>query len=289
MSKPDITIIIVNWKVRALLEKCLRSIQKYSEGLNVEIIVVDNDSQDNTAEMLVMDFMDVVAITLPQNVGFAAACNRGIKQASADLILLLNPDTEVTEFALRDMVGYMRVHPEVSILGPQIINSDDSIQKSIRRFPNLLSQILVLLKLINVTPNNKYLQHYLYTDFNYQKEQVAQQVMGAAMLIRRDTVDKIGLLDERFFVWFEEVDYCLRAKKANLLVKYSPDIKIKHVSGASFGQRHVLRKQWHFNNSLLYYFWKNKPFWQFLIILILIPLNFLLTFFYALFVHKRED
>jgi len=287
-AKPDLSIIIVNWKVRRLLEKCLDSILKYKGNLNLEIFVIDNDSRDNTAEMMMVQYPDLDCISLPRNIGFARANNLGIERAKADVIFLLNPDTEISAGYMQKALEYMRSHPQVGIMGTKILNADKSVQKSIRRFPDFSSQLLVLLKLRNVLMDNKYLSHYLADDFDYSKEQQVDQIMGAAMFIRREVLDKIGLLDEKFFIWFEEIDFCERAHQAGFKLVYYPDISLVHYGGSSFGQQTTLRKQMMFNSSLLYYFRKHRSFVQWLILVLVVPVNILLTFLYAAFIKKRE-
>ena len=249
MARPDITIIIVNWKVRALVEKCLDSIITHDEGVNLEIFVVDNDSRDGVAEMIMMEYPDVKMIALPHNIGFGAANNLAIKQARGRYLCLLNPDTRVTANFFPTMINYMDQHPEVGMAGPKILNPDESLQLSVRRFPDLLSQILILLKLKNILVNNKFLSRYLFGDFDYTKEQAVEQIMGAAMIVRRQVIDKIGMFDEKFFVWFEEVDFCKRVLAGGFQIKYFPEAKVIHYGGASFNKRTVLRKQINFNQN----------------------------------------
>lgn len=288
MPKVDLSIIIVNWKVRRLLERCLDSIIANQGNYNLEIFVVDNDSRDGSPEMIMGQYPQVKMIALAKNHGFAKANNLAIKQSSGDLVFLLNPDTEITEGFFDKVLEYMSKHKEVGILAPKIMNTDKSLQHSIRRTPDLFSQILVLLKLTNILSDNKTLNHYLARDFDYDKEQVAEQIMGAAMIIRREVFDKIGLLDENYFVWFEEVDFCNQANKSGIVIKFLPDIYILHHKGASFDKKRMLKKQLIFNKSLLYYFWKNKAIWQWFIILLFVPLNILLTILYAVFISEKK-
>lgn len=314
MSQPDLSVIIVNWKVRRLLDRCLQSLQRYSQGLNLEIFVVDNDSCDGTSEMLMAEYMDVVCIARPRNIGFAAACNLGIKQSQADYVLLLNPDAQITADTLSTMLQYMRENQSVGILGPKILNPDGSRQLSVRKIPSLWSQILTLLKLQNILTagqtldkhlsgqalrfftklramfsSSRHLSDYLQTNFDYNQAQPVEQVMGAAMMIRRAVINQIGLLDQGFFIWFEEVDYCLRAKQAGWEIVYLPQATVQHQAGASFSQRSILKKQLIFDRSLLYFFWKHRPFWQFLCLLLLVPLNLVLTMIYAAVIYDNED
>ncbi|MFA5126528.1 MAG: glycosyltransferase family 2 protein [Patescibacteria group bacterium] len=282
MLKPEISVIIVNWRVRRLVEQCLKSILAYSDGINIEIIVVDNDSRDNLAEMLMMDFPDVKFVGLDKNCGFAKATNLAIKQAAGEIICLLNPDTELMPNFFPGVLKYFQEHSEVSLLGPKLLNPDGSPQASIRRLPDLKSQILILFKLKNILPQHKYLANYLAADFDYSREQSVDQIMGAAMICRRDLFDKIGLFDEHFFVWFEEVDLCYRVKKAGLDIRYVPQLQIIHHGGASFKLANSLGKQWIFDRSLVYYFWKNRPWYQALVLTLLVPINLCLTIIYVL-------
>ena len=283
----DISIIIVNWKVRLLLKKCLDSILKYKDDLDIEIFVIDNDSKDGSPKMITTNYPEVNMIALKSNYGFAKANNLGLKRAKGKYLLLLNPDTEITKDFFKKVIKYLDKHTDIGILGPQILNPDKSKQDSVRRFPTFFSQILVLLKLKNILSNNKFLTHYLHKSFDYNKIQKVDQVMGAAFFIRRSVLDKIGLLDENFFIWFEEVDYCKRANKFGFVVKYFSEANIIHKGGASFNKQSVIKNQMIFNKSLLRYFKKHKFIIEYLFLLLLIPINILLTYIYAIFFKKK--
>ncbi|MBT4209851.1 MAG: glycosyltransferase family 2 protein [Candidatus Komeilibacteria bacterium] len=285
--RPDISIVIVNWKAKDFLKKCLKSIFDYQNDYQVEVFVVDNDSQDGSVEMLKEKFPQVILMPLAKNIGFGAANNLAIDKAQAEYIFLLNPDTELTKDFLDHAFVYMQSNPGVGIIAPKILNSDGSQQLSIRRNPNLLSQILVLFKLINILPNNRILSNYLFKNFDYTKEQSVDQIMGAAMLIHKSVFEKIGIFDEKFFIWFEEVDLCKRARQANISIRYFPGAEIVHHGGESFSQANSLKKQLFFNNSLLYYFYKHKAIWQSFIILLLIPINIILTLVYVIFFKRK--
>lgn len=288
MKQPLISIVIVNWKVRKLLEKCLNSILADTRGLDVEIFVVDNDSRDGTPEMILAEYEQVTMISLPRNHGFAWANNLALKQSSGEYLFLLNPDTEVKPGFFQTILDYLKVHPEVGILGPKVLNTDGSTQSSVRRFPTLKSQLLVLLKMINIWPESKTLRQYLAIDFYYAQEQEVQQIMGAAMVWRREVFEQVGFFDDKFFTWFEEVDYCRRAKDKGIMIKYFPGAAITHHGGASFAQAKRFRKQMIFNWSLFYYFTKHHPWYQTLIILIFLPVNVVLTFLYLLGTYRNR-
>jgi len=289
MDRPDISIIIVNWKVKDLLQSCINSILSYKDNYNIDIFVVDNDSCDGSVEMLKADYPEVKLIALDKNIGFGSANNLAIKQARADYIFLLNPDTEVTKDFFKNILQYTKNNPSVDIVGPKIINDDGSKQASVRRNPDLFSQILVLLKLTNIPGANKFLDHYFFKNFDYNKEQAVDQIMGAAMFIKRSVFNKIDAFDEKFFVWFEEVDLCKRAKSFGLDIRYFPGAYIIHHGGESFSKSNILKKQKMFNKSLLYYFSKHKPLWQTTIILLLVPVNIILTLSYVLFRKAKTE
>ncbi len=287
--QPIISVIIVNWKVRPLLEKCLDSILADSQDFSREIFVVDNDSRDETSEMVIANYPEVTMIALPKNRGFAQANNLALKQAKGKYLFLLNPDTEVKPGFFRQIIEHLDQHPEIKILGPKVLNTNGSIQPSVRRFPGLWSQLFVLLKLSKVFPNNLLLRHYLAKDFDYNRAQLVQQIMGAAMVWRREALKEVGYFDPKFFIWFEEVDWCKRAAKAGLAIEYYPASSIVHYGGASFDQESKFFKQAIFDWSILYYFYKHHNPLTALIILLFIPLNLFLTFCYIIWVNRHRD
>lgn len=253
----DLSIVIVNWKVKDLLRRCLASVYAQTQGINFEVCVVDNDSKDGSVEMVLREFPQATLIANNRNVGFAAGNNPAIARASGDFVVLLNPDTEIADNALAKMVDFMRRTPQAGICGPRLRNTDGSIQRSVRHFPTCTSQLLICLKLHHAVPHAKTLKTYFAEDMDYSKAQPVDQVMGAAFMIRRSVLDAIGLLDERFFIWFEEVDFCKRAVDAGFQVWYTPDASIIHHGGESFGQVFGPAKQRMFNDSMRKYFAKH--------------------------------
>jgi GT2 family glycosyltransferase len=253
----NLSIVILNWKVKDLLRQCLLSIYRHTEGIEFEVIVVDNDSGDGSVEMVRKEFPQAKVIDNGANLGFAAGNNPGIREAKGEFVLLLNPDTELTDNAFAKMMSVMRVNPDVGVLGPTLLNSDGSLQLSVRRFPTPASQALVMLKLHNFLPRLKPVREYFASGFDYLSPSSVDQVMGAVFMIRRNVLDKVGLLDERFFIWFEEVDYCRRAVDAGFDIMYTPDARVIHHGGESFGQVFGMKKQMYLNASLLKYIRKH--------------------------------
>ena len=288
-TEPIISVIIVNWKVRKLLEKCLQAVISETKDYSREIFVVDNDSRDSTSEMVMSEFPEVTMIALPSNHGFARANNLALRQARGKYLFLLNPDTEVQPGFFQRIIEHLDRHPEIKALAPKILNKDLTIQPSVRRFPNLLSQIMVLLKLSNIWPNHRLLRYYLATDFDYTRTQLIEQMMGAAMVWRRELLAEVGYFDAKFFIWFEEVDWCQRAQAKGVAIEYYPEASLVHYGGASFGQQKKFWKQLVFDWSLLYYFIKHQGVIKSIIILLFIPLNLFLTLGYIFWTNRNRE
>lgn len=286
-SPMDLSIIIVNWNTRELLKKCLASIYYNTTNLNFEVIVIDNGSKDQSVEMVQENFPQVKLIANQSNTGYVAANNLGLEQAQGDFILLLNPDTEILYQTLDKMVHYMTINPQVGISGCQLLNPNGTIQLSVRRLPKLSDQIIILTKLHNFWP--KLISHYLALDFNYLKEQEVEQVMGAFMLIRQVMLQQIGPLDPQLWSWFEDVDYCQKAKIAGWQIRYTPTAQIIHHKGQSFVQHLAYSKQKIFIKSLLYYFKKYHGLFSYLILLPFAGLSLILSWLVQLFKIKKKN
>ncbi|MFA5020759.1 MAG: glycosyltransferase family 2 protein [Patescibacteria group bacterium] len=251
-----ISIIIVSWKVRDLLKKCLASIESAAAGLAVEIFVVDNASNDGAIEMVRSDFPTVRLIANRQNLGFAKANNLALRQASGDYVLLLNPDTELQPDTLEKSIDFFQSHPAAGALGAKMSYPDGRQQPSVRRLPTVWPIFLMLLKLPKLFPRLKSIANYLAADFDYSREQIVDQIMGAYIFMPRRILEQIGLLDDRFFIWFEEVDLCRRLRDAGYGVWFNPEVKIIHHGGKSFSQQALIANQRIFFSSALKYFLK---------------------------------
>jgi GT2 family glycosyltransferase len=188
------------------------------------------------------------------------------------------------------MVVLMKKRNEIGILGPKLLNTDKSLQRSVRSFPTFCSMALMMLKLHNILTLLPCLRRYQLLDFNYKQKQKVDQVMGAAFMIRRKVLQTIGLLDERYFIWFEEVDYCRMAKNAGFEVWYTPEIEIIHCGGESFSQTFGPLKQRYLNDALLKYMRKHHGLIAWLSLVILRPVSMTLTWLieFAGLKHKRK-
>ena len=284
-SQLDLSIIIVSWNVKDLLNKCIKSIYTQTKKISFEVFVIDNKSTDGTVEMLTKEFVDkndiysnLNIVFNNHNAGFAKANNQGITQATGRFILLLNPDTELIEpGTLEKCIKFMKENQKCGVLGCKLLNSDKSLQPSTRRFPTFLSQALIMLKFYNLWPSLPPVKRYYALDFNPKQTSSVDQVMGAFLLTRKSIIDQIGMLDEKFWIWFEEVDFCKRVKKLKYLNIYFPEAKIIHHHGQSFKKVLSYKKQKQLNKSILYYFKKYHSFFAYLGLLLLAPVSLFLA------------
>ena len=273
----DLAVIIVSWRVKDLLKDCLESIYRFTQGVSFEVIVVDNDSGDGTVEMVGENFPEVKLVKSRLNLGFAKASNLGLKIAAARHYLLLNPDTRLASNVLEPVVKYLDEHEQTGILGVQLLNYDKTIQPSVRRFPSWTDHLAMMFKLHHFWP----LKKYLALDFDYGREAEVEQVMGAFLAISGPAFKQAGYLDEKYYIWFEEVDYCRRVQAANFKVRYWPAVSLIHYGGQSFKQGFGFKKQWIFSKSRLRYILKHQNFFVYLLILSLTPVSLLLSLIFA--------
>ncbi len=253
MPTPDISVIIVSWNVRELLANCLRSVFAQTE-LALQIIVVDSASSDGSPELVAEQFPQVELLACQENVGFPRGNNLGLERANGRFILLLNPDTIVHGDALARMVSYLQQYPAVGVLGPQLLNDDGSVQSSRRRFPTLGTAVFESTWLQPFAPQ-AVLDHYYARDVGDGETAVVEWVMGACLMTRQEVVAQVGGLDEAYFMYSEELDYCRRIHEAGWQVVYYPEAQVTHLSGKSSEQA-VTQRHINFNRAKLRYFRK---------------------------------
>ena len=252
----DISIIIVSYNTRDLLRECLSSIYDTIGHLDIEVIVVDNNSSDGSAEMVKGLFPEVILLQNEVNIGFAPANNQGIEIAKGRHILLLNPDTEVMENSIKSMYDFLEKRPDVGIVGCSIFNSNGLQYLSAGRFPNffrIFTQSIFIDKLFTYLPK---LKNYTINISDLNKVQEVDWATGACLMIRKKVFDDVGTLDGKYFLYFEEVDLCYRAKKAGWKIYFNPDAKIIHHLAQSTKQN-FKKTIFEFYRSNYYYFYKN--------------------------------
>lgn len=287
---PTLSIIIVSWNVSELLADCLQSLQAAADSCPHECLVIDSASQDDSAAMVAECFPEVRLLTCEENVGFVHANNRGMREARGSFFLLLNPDTVVHPGALPNMLAEMEHDPRIGILGPQHLNSDGSHQSTRRRFPNPAITLLESTWLQPIAPR-RLLSDYTMDDRDDGDSYDVDWVQGSALLVRRDLWEAIGGMDERYKMYFEEVDWCQRARQAGWRVRYHGPTRITHHGGASSEQAPT-RRQWHFDRSKLRYARQYQGMSLALLLLVVLRLGYLVRMGLEagkwLLGHKRE-
>lgn len=258
----DLSIIIVSWNVKEKLRANLQALLASKINFSFEVFVVDNNSQDLSAEMVKTEFPEVKLIANTENLGFAKANNQAMKEASGDFILLLNPDMRVFPDTLENALSWAKQNPQAVVSGFKLVNEKDEVIKQVRSFPKLFDQLMIVLKVPHVAPS--VLNSYLLPDFDYEKEAKVDSIRGAFFLINKKAYKKISgldkpLLDERYFIWFEEVDFCREVYRLGGEVYYSPVAKCLDYVGASFSQLKRGQTQRYFCDSMLRYFKKWEP------------------------------
>ncbi|PIT95448.1 hypothetical protein CO116_00395 [Candidatus Falkowbacteria bacterium CG_4_9_14_3_um_filter_38_19] len=272
----DLSIIIVSWNVKDKLRENLNSLFNSESDFNFEVFVVDNNSLDGSAEMVKNEFPQVKVIANQANLGFARANNQAIKYAQGRFILLLNPDMRVFPDTLNRMIGWLDNHQGAAIASCNLINEQGKQLNFIRRFPTVWNQLAIILKISHLFPG--VLNKYLPKDFDYKKEATVDSIRGSFFMISRETINKIGRLDERYFIWFEEVDYCRQANKVGLKVIYTPVAQCVDYVGVSFSQVPLGKKQKYFRDSMLKYFKKWHSPWQSWLLKIVWPVGIFLAY-----------
>jgi GT2 family glycosyltransferase len=229
----DVSIIIVNWNTCDILRVCLNSIFKQTQGINFEVIVVDNASSDGSAEMVRQEFPQVALIANSKNRGFAAANNQGMQISKGRYVLLLNPDTIILDGAIQKSITFADMHPDIGVLGCQVWLNDNEIQKTCFTFPTLWTALVQEIGLLHMFPHSRIFGHAYYGWWDRKSEMDVDVVSGMFMLVRQEAIQEVGLMDEAYFVYAEETDWCFRFHKAGWRCVFSPIAKIIHLDGGS--------------------------------------------------------
>ena len=252
----DLSIVIVSWNTRDDLARALTSMAGANCPVETETIVVDNASTDGSAAMVEQKFPWAQVISNGRNLGFAAANNQGLRASRGEFVLLLNPDTVVHPCALSSLVEFMRAHSDAAACGPKLLNADGSLQFSSRRFPTLATGFFRKVPLGRLLPDNRFNREYLMSDWDHTQPRQVDWVSGAALCLRRRVTEEIGLLDEGYFMYCEDVDWCYRARQAGYAIYYVPQATITHTRGRSSIQR-PRRMALAFHQSMLRFYRKH--------------------------------
>lgn len=248
----DLSVIIVNWNTKNLLYQCLESVYQMIHNLEFEVYVVDNGSTDGTEVMIKTRFPQVIFMKNQMNLGFSKANNQALGRSKGKYLLLLNPDTQIKEGAIEGLFSFMEYHPKAGILGVQLLNSDGSKQNSIANLPSLATELL-----------NKRLLRWLFPkrfpgkERDYHEPIEVDSVIGACLMMRHEAMEQVGLLDEDYFLFFEETDWCYRIKKAGWKVYHVPQAEIYHFQGKS-AEKDIKRAKVEYYRSRYHFFKKHR-------------------------------
>jgi len=236
---PSVSVIVVNWNTRNLLEQCLRSVYETAEDMALEVIVVDNASADGSVEMVRDRFPQVRLLENGENVGFARANNQGVAISQGRYVLLLNSDAFLTAHALQSLVELAEAEPGCGIVGAQLRNVDGSFQASHTPFPNLWREFIILSGIGRLLYGRRHPSRGPEGD---KGSQIVDYVEGACLLVRRKAFEEVGGLDEGYFMYAEEVDLCYAMKEKGWQVWYQPAAKVTHLGGGSSQNRATQRE-----------------------------------------------
>jgi len=233
-----LSVCIVNWNTRDYLRECLTALGQYPPaGAETEVIVVDNASGDGSAAMVASEFPSVSLIGNSDNKGYAEGNNQTLERASGDVLLLLNPDVVVHPDSLTRALQFMAAHPEAGALGCRLVGKDGETQQSVRGFPDPGPVLWDAVGLSRLFPRSRVFGAYRMTWFRYDETAEVDQPMGSFLLLTRVSLDKVGLMDPQFPIFFNEVDWCWRAKREQgFRIYYTPDAVVTHYGGSSTRQ-----------------------------------------------------
>ena len=251
----DISIIIVNWNTRDLLKSCLESVLETIHDISYEIIVVDNASQDGSVAMLQEKYPHVRLIQNTENRGFGAANNQAMRIMTGQYALLLNSDAVLTENAVRELFTFMEAHSDAAMACGQLLSADGSKQNSVANFPNLLTLLTNTSLLEYLFPNR-----YPSKRYSYDKPIEVDSCIGACLLVRKKTIEDVGMLDERYFFFFEETDWAYHMRNAGWKIFHVPTAFIHHFQGQSIGRDIQSRIEFYRSRYQFFKKWKSRPY-----------------------------
>ncbi len=257
-----LSVIIVNWNAKEFLERCLKSVFASEFKGDFEVIVVDNNSSDNSVAFVRENYPCARVLANRENTGFARANNQAIRESRGDYILLLNPDTEIRKETLQVMVDFMDRRPECGMAGCRVLNPDGTLQLACRRnIPTLADAFFKLIGISRLFPRSARFSRYNLTFLSPDVMTRVDAVSGAFLMARRETVEKIGLLDERFFMYGEDLDWCWRSRQAGYVNYYVPDTAIVHYHGQSSKKRPFRTAYYFYQAMYLFYCKHSAPRW----------------------------
>jgi len=251
-----LAIVIVHYNSSPDLDRCLESLTAHAPAAEHEVVIVDNASRDEGLAQVRDRYPDFLWIFNSENTGYSRGCNLGMSQVDAQYYLILNPDIVAQPGALDQLLEFADAHPRAGMVGPQLLNEDGSIQESCRRFYTLKTLLLRRTFLGRMFPNSDTVQRHLMRDFDHRSTRPVDWVLGGCLLVRREAMDRTGPMDERFFLYFEDVDWCYRMWQAGFEVIYTPDARFMHRHRRESAQGTFSRSFWLHLGSLISFYEK---------------------------------
>ena len=277
----EVSVIIVNWNTKDILRECLLSIYTQTEGIEFEVIVIDNSSSDGSVKMVKQEFPHVVLIENNENRGFAAANNQGIEIAKGRYVLLLNSDTVVIDGAIKKVFDFAERNLDAGVIGCRVLNNDRTLQPTCFMFPSILNRLLFMTYLYKLFPNNRFFSRETMGGWQRDNVREVEVVTGCFMLVRQEVIYAVGGMDERFFMYSEEVDWCWRIKQQGWKCLFYPEAEIIHLGGASavkYGSDRALIK----DKSTIRLMFKLWPRWKALLGVLLMIFFYFFRIIYLL-------
>lgn len=263
MSQIDVSVIIVNWNTRDILRDCLDSVYAQTKGISFEVIVIDNASSDGSADLVKRSFPDVHLIENMENRGFAAANNQGMRLAAGRYVLLLNSDTVVLDNAIARMAAFAEGQSRAGVIGCRVLNADRTMQRTCFMYPSPLNMLLAASYLYKLLPGSRLFGREQMTWWGRDDVREVEVVTGCFMLVRRQAIDQVGLMDESFYMYGEETDWCFRFHQGGWKVMFAPSGQIIHLGGASsrrVANEMILQLQ----AGILQFLYKHRSRWAYL-------------------------
>ena len=255
-----LSIIVVNYNNAAFILSCLASIKKCLDEIDYEVIVVDNHSTDDGRRLIREKFSDLSLIANVENLGFARAANQGFREAKGKYFLILNPDVQLLPGAIDKMVYFLEGHPAIGLLLPKLVNPDGSLQFSCRTFYDFSTLFFRRTPLGKIFPNHKIIRNHLMMEWDHREPREVDWGLGACMCVRKAALGGQDIFDERFFLYFEDVDLCFRLKKDGWKVVYYPEAVMIHSHLRHSARGIFSRAKREHLKSLIKFYFKHRGF-----------------------------
>lgn len=251
-DEPDVSLVILSWNTLGFLRDCLLAVRAGAGDLKIEVIVIDNASKDGSADMVAAEFPECRLVRNSANHGYAPAVNQGLKLSRGSKICLLGSDTVVAVDALPRMAAFLDSRDDAGAVAPRLLNFDGTVQHACMRFPSLKTALYWDTPLQLIFKDSRELRRYQMKDWDHRGTRKVDQPPGTCLMIPRSTLDRVGLMDERLWLFFNDVDWALRMRKAGLSVWYLDDATVKHHLGGSTRHYTDFAAEWHRNRVHFY-------------------------------------